>query len=142
MTTITVNLGPEVGIQNILVGPKDGESFKFEAISSDEIEVRDEYHSMHELYEHRMALNIALFNLINIYQKYPGGPQVMKSKLHYDGTMFDDYFIVMAVIPKIGQISYHYKLEHWDKFKVPEIEKTPEWDGHNSNDVIERLIKL
>jgi hypothetical protein len=28
----------------------------------DTIEVRDEYHSMHDLYEHRMALTIALFH--------------------------------------------------------------------------------
>ena len=111
-------------------------------ITGEKIEVRDEYHSMDELYEHRMALNIALFHAINIYQKYPGGPQVMKSKLHHDGTMFDGYFIVMLILPKIEQISYHYKLEHWDKFKISEVDRTPEWDGHDSNDVIERLMKL
>lgn len=114
-------------------------SFIFEC---DEIEVSDEYHSLHDLYRHRMALNIALFHMIHVYQKYPGGPQVMKSKLHGDGTMFEGYFIVMAVIPKIGQISYHYKLKHWDKFDIPEVERTPEYDGHNSEDVIERLLKL
>jgi len=106
-------------------------------------ECRDEYHSMHGLYQHRMALTIALFNMINIYRKYPGGPQVMKSKLHHDGTMFEGgYFIVMIVDPKIGQISYHYQLKHWDEFKIPEVERTPEWDGHSSLDALERLGKL
>lgn len=109
----------------------------------DDIEVRDEYHSMHELYQHRMALTIALFNFIHIFQRYPGGPEVIKSKLHHDGTMFEGgYFIVMLVHPKVGQISYHYKLKHWDKFKVPEVERTPEWDGHSSLEALERLMKL
>lgn len=106
------------------------------------IEYGDEYHTMHELYEHRMALNIALFNCwSSINEMGDGAPEVMKSKLHSDGTMFDDYFIVMAVTP-VGQISYHYKLKHWDKFKIPEVERTPKWDGHGSLQVIERLMRI
>jgi len=111
-------------------------------IIQSEGDISDEYHTMHELYQHRMALNIALFNMIHVYRKYPGGPVVLKSKLHSDGTMFEEYFIVTAVIPEIGQISYHYKLKHWDKFNIPEQERAPEWDGHNSLDVLERLGKL
>jgi len=106
--------------------------------------VSDGYHTMHELYQHRMALNIALFNSWydeSVPDGYYSQMQVMKSKLHHDGTMFDGYFIVMALTPH-GQISYHYKLEHWDKFKIPEVERTPEYDDHTSNDVIERLMKL
>ena len=111
-------------------------------------EVSDGYHTMHELYQHRMALNIALFNLWYEMHKYLvetdmiyDNPQVMKSKLHNDGTMFDGYFIVMAITPH-GQISYHYDLKYWDKFKIPEVERTPPYDGHNSQDVLERLMKL
>jgi hypothetical protein len=113
----------------------------------EDIEVRDEYHSMHELYEHRMALNIALFNVLNqIYPKF-GNIKVVKSRLHADGTMFDGYFIVMAYMHSvdnraINQISYHYKLKHWDKFKIPEVEMTPVWDGHSSLEAMERLMKL
>jgi hypothetical protein len=113
----------------------------------EQIDVTDGYHTMHELYEHRMALNIALFDYM--YQAYKrvefnvGGKElkVMKSKLHHDGTMFDGYFIVMAITLH-GQISYHYHLKHWDKFEIPEVEGTPPYDGHTSNDVIERLMKL
>lgn len=97
--------------------------------------VSDGYHTMHELYKHRMALNIALF------QAWKKEFTVIKSKLHSDGTMFDGYFIVMAITP-IGQISYHYKLKYWDKFLLTEVEKAPEWDGHSSLDVIERLFSL
>lgn len=105
------------------------------------IEYGDEYHTMHELYEHRMALNIALFNILANDEEYNCDNKVMKSKLHSDGTMFDGYFIVMAVTP-VGQISYHYHLKHWDKFKIPEVERTPKWDGHGSLQVIERLMRI
>lgn len=104
-------------------------------------EIGDEYHTMHELYQHRMALNIALFHVLNIWDYEIAGTRVMKSKLHNDGTMFEGYFIVMAITP-VGQISYHYKLKHWDKFQIPEVERTPKWDGHGSLEVMERLMKL
>jgi len=122
-----------------------------------QIEVSDEYHSMHDLYEHRMALTIALFNWWAESRRVTGKyfdisllpdyvqtrfPGVMKSKLHHDGTMFEGgYFIVMAVT-SVGQISYHYKLKYWDKFRIPEVERTPEWDGHSSLDALERLMEL
>jgi hypothetical protein len=149
MKTFEVHLGPEAGIQNMMVGKLGGESFFFMVLSNEDIEIRDEYHSMHELYEHRMALNIALFNFMYMvdssvrgnYLAVGGNHLIMKSKLHYDGTMFDGYFIVMALLPE-GQVSYHYKLKHWDKFKIPEVEKTPKWDGHTSKDVLERLMKV
>lgn len=116
-------------------------------ITGFDIEVSDGYHTMHELYQHRMALNIALFNAWN--QSILWGNvendhdiKVMKSKLHYDGTMFEGYFIVIA-ITDVGQISYHYKLKHWDKFRIPEVDKIPiPFDGHGSMEVIERLMRL
>lgn len=106
-------------------------------IESDDpnIKVSDEYHTMDELYQHRMALNIALFQAIR--RNY----EVMKSKLHHDGTMFDGYFIVMAITP-LGQISYHYHLKYWDKFDLYEVNRTPEYDGHTSLDVLDRLERL
>jgi hypothetical protein len=117
-------------------------------------DVADEYHTLHELYEHRMALNIALFNqwgktnmYFNVHEINEAAgkivcPVVMKSLKHHDGTMFGDYFIVMA-ITEFGQISYHYRLKHWNKFKyIPEVESTPEWDGHSSLQVMERLMLL
>lgn len=108
---------------------------------SNELEVSDGYHTMHELYEHRMALNVALFNFIHIYQNYPQGPRVLKSKLHDDGTMFEGYFIVAYNFH--FQISYHYDLKYWDLFKIPEVERVPwKYDDHMSKDVIERLLKL
>ena len=123
----------------------------------EDIEVRDEYHSMHELYQHRMALNIALFNMIERVSHWDSAAEtlfdndykVVKSKMHSDGTMFDGYFIVMLIVVKHEngeyrkeQISYHYKMKHWDKFQIPEVERTPPYDGHSAKDVLERLMSL
>jgi hypothetical protein len=110
------------------------------------LEVSDGFHTMHELYEHRMALNIALFHSwhTSIYSSEfdrRSNILVMKSKLHADGTMFEGYFIVMAITPA-GQISYHYKLKHWDKFRIPEVARTLPWDGHGTKEVLERLAQL
>ncbi len=102
----------------------------------DAANVSDGYHTMYELYRHRMALNIALFHALK--RDY----EVMKAKEHHDGTMFDGYFVVMAVIPGVGQISYHYKLKHWDKFQLTEVKRTPPYDGHTSLDVLSRLEQL
>lgn len=112
-------------------------------------DIADDYHSMNELYDHRMALNIALFKFlhdIDVEIRQNKGvknkPYIIKSKLHDDGTMFEGYFIVSMNGPD-GQISYHYKLEHWDKFPITEVERVPwKYDGHTSQDVIDRLLKL
>lgn len=116
----------------------DGEPL-FDIIGTEDLDVSDGYHTMGELYEHRMALNVALFNYI--YCDEHASIQVMKVKEHHDGTMFEGYFIVMAVNDK-EQISYHYDLKYWDLFRIPAVHRTPEYDGHTSKDVIERLLKL
>lgn len=111
------------------------------------IEVSDGYHTMTELYQHRIALFCAL---CKVYDGYITSLQsrvtCYKSKLHHDGTMFDDSFIVQMIVKqldgKIEQISYHIPIEYWDKFKLMTLEHGFEWDGHSSNDVIERLMRL
>jgi len=115
----------------------------------EEIEVSDGYHTMSELYDHRRALNVILFKMMyeldkqvrGAYLAEGGRHLIFKSKLHNDGSMFDGYFIVMA-ITHVGHISYHYNLKYWDDFKIPEVERAPEWDGHTSQDVVDRLLKL
>lgn len=111
--------------------------------------VSDGYHTMHELYQHRMALNIALFHAWHELSRVSEDTgnwfhiTVGKSKLHHDGTMFEGgYFVVFALTPK-GQITYHYQLKHWDEFKIPEYERVPvPYDGHSSLDVLDRLAQL
>ena len=89
-------------------------------------EFMDEYHSFNDLYTQRMYLTALAFN---------SNPSIAwKSKEHSDDSMFPGYFIVGITTPQ-GQYTYHYKLEHWDLFKVPELERAPEWDGHTAKDV-------
>jgi|SRR6187549_3736660 len=112
---------------------------------SGEAQERDEYHTMSELYEHRLALSSALFNyLSDLHLSFTAGdgPYIIKSKKHHDGSMFDGYFVVVMNSP-VGLISYHYKLEHWELFKIPEVESVPwPYDGHTSQDVVKRLLAL
>src|SRR5690625_1057854 len=92
----------------------------------------DGYHTFNELYYHRMML----FSVICNQNK----ELAWKSKLHDDGTMFDDYFIVGIETPQ-GQYTYHYHLDYWNRFDVRELDKAPKWDGHKPEDIT-RLLTL
>lgn len=116
-------------------------------ITASKIDVGDEYHKLSELYEMRLALSVALFKAFDSYiTPLNSRVRCWKSKLHSDGTMFEGYFIVGMAINSLSGgmelISFHYKMEHWSKFKVMELSKAPLYDGHTSKDVIERLMSL
>jgi hypothetical protein len=90
----------------------------------------DGYHTFNELYRHRYALFIALCRR---------EPSCWKSKEHSDGTMFDGEF-VCGFETKDGPITYHLPLEMWTLCDfIKTIPSAPEWDGHTSEDVINRL---
>ncbi len=109
--------------------------------------ITDGYHTFTELYNHRYAL---FYALTRIYDNYitPFNTKVTcwKSKLHSDNTMFEDSFIVGMTVrlfsEEIEYITYHLPLSWWDKFKLLELDKAPPYDGHSSDDVIERLLRL
>lgn len=94
----------------------------------------DGYHTFNELYHHRAIL----FSVIcNANQDI-----AWKSKLHHDGTMYDEMFIVGINTPE-GQATYHYDIEpYWPLFAVKELEKAPEWDGHTPDQAIWRIGTL
>lgn len=93
--------------------------------------VSDGDHTFDELYRHRCILFAALIN---------ANPDVSwKSKLHSDGTMFDNYFIV-GINTFGGQATYHYSMEYWELFKCKELERAPLWDGHTPEDAINRIM--
>lgn len=106
-------------------------------------ELSDGYHTFKELYQHRLLLTAHLFNSLHSrFYEWGNGAEVFKSYRHYDGELCFEggWFIVMSILPGIGQISYHYGNEHWDLFKIPEVEKPPvPFDGHTGADVLERL---
>ena len=87
----------------------------------------DGYHTFNELYHHRAVLFSIICNL-NRHVSW-------KSKLHHDGTMFDNMFIVGITTPE-GQYSYHYDIDpYWNMFNVTELDNAPEWDGHKPGDI-------
>lgn len=99
----------------------------------------DGYHTFNELYDHRRVLTAALFNEWAMANEF----EVHKSWRHSDGQRCfgGGWFIVVAELPT-GQISYHYEEEHWDLFKIPEVSKPHDYDGHNAQDVVDRLSAL
>lgn len=94
----------------------------------------DGYHTFGELYDHRIALWIA-------FCKFFGG--VWRTKTHSDGSKIEDWF-VLGLGQKSGfQITYHLPMKEWDRCGFAEtLDKAPEWDGHTSDDVLERLKRL
>lgn len=92
----------------------------------------DGYHTFNELYYHRAILFASL--------QYAYTGLFWKSKLHSDGTMFENYFIVGCDTPH-GMFSYHFHIDEWPLFDCKELPKAPEWDGHTSKDV-SRLLDL
>lgn len=97
-------------------------------------ETSDGYHTFNELYDHRAKL----FSVIVRCFK----DKAWKSKLHYDGTMYDGMFIVGIETPE-GQATYHYNIDpYWDMFECKELEKAPEWDGHTPQEAIDRISHL
>ena len=94
--------------------------------------ISDGHHTFQELYDGRMIMSVVI---CNTYSELS-----WKSKLHDDGTMFDDMFIVGCETPE-GSYTNHYPLRDWDLFEVIELEKARPFDGHTAAD-IGRLLSL
>lgn len=88
-------------------------------------ETSDGFHAFNELYEHRVLLwiNLCLTQKDKCY--------VVEN--HYDG------WFLLGMETEDGQISYHCPNKHLDF--VSQIKRHhPDFDGHTSKQVIERLI--
>ena len=109
----------------------------------------DGWHTFEELYNYRAIYNAGLVNMIVWAKKHTVGPggfddiDVIKSLRHFGGEKCYDgkYFVVMIKTP-YGQISNHYKLEHWNKFNCRSAKVGWKWDGHTMQESNARLIKL
>lgn len=103
--------------------------------------IKDEYHTMSELYYNRMVLFSVICGLVN--RKSDEEIFSWRSKLHdkEDGPMFDGFFIVGIRTPD-GDYTYHYQLKYWDYFdNCITLENAPRYDGHEPKD-IGRLYSL
>jgi hypothetical protein len=106
----------------------------------------DGYHTFDELYEHRIELFIAL---CKAYEKIgdewgSGGIEVWKSKKHSDGELaFGGTWFVLGIGTEKGeQITYHLPIAKWEEAPGDILDKAPEFDGHTSEDVLNRLKSL
>lgn len=102
-----------------------------------EVSISDGYHTFDELYYHRITLYIALCMAVAL-QRY-----VWRSKIHSDGSYYEGWFLLGINDEKGSQITYHIPLERWEEtsFAIT-LNKAPEFDGHSSNDVLERIKNL
>lgn len=108
----------------------------------------DGYHTFDELYDHRITLYIALcrhmHELLGI--ENPGKYKVWRSKKHSDGELCfgtGTQFVLGIGLTRGNQITYHIPIERWDETEFADTRiMAPEWDGHTSQDVIERLKNL
>lgn len=101
----------------------------------------DGYHTFGELYEHRIALFLVLAAFFNRY--YPNEYWAWRSKKHSDGSSYKGWF-TLGIGTKPGeQITYHLPMSRWKQTGFAKtLKQAPEFDGHTSDDVIERLYKL
>jgi hypothetical protein len=101
-------------------------------------ETSDGYHTFNELYEHRIALFIALCSEVD--RRTPTG-YVWRSKLHSDGTMFDGWFVTGIGTEPGDQITYHLPMSKWGDtdWLGTERPQAPDFDGHTAADVVVRL---
>lgn len=108
-------------------------------IASGNFTISDGYHTFEELYDHRITLFIALCKERDArFQQ-----EVWRSKVNGDGSTWNGWFILGLVRAAGDQITYHIPLDRWEETDFAEtLDKAPEFDGHTSQDVLERLKKL
>lgn len=103
--------------------------------------ISDQYHTFGELYDHRIALWIALCRLYH-NSTGPSSP-VWRSEKHSDGSDLDGWFLMGINQTKSIQMTYHLPMSKWDECHFAQrLETAPEWDGHTSADVLDRLRML
>lgn len=105
----------------------------------------DGYHTFDQLYEHRIELYIALCKMI-AQKKNPFKNPLWLSLKHSDGTEIKDWFILGIGKQKGQQITYHLPEKYLGKLAsnpmIEILDQAPEFDGHTSADVLERLKQL
>lgn len=109
-------------------------------------QVSDGYHTFDELYEHRVTLYITLCKILSkiMDNTSEGLPwcYVWRSKKHSDGSEWPGWFI-LGIDKFSSQITYHLPLGKWNETNFADtLNEAPEYDGHTSEDVLERLKNI
>ena len=95
--------------------------------------VSDGYHTFMELYDHRTMLWIL------VLKHYKD--QAFKTRLDDNGSSMDGWFIA-GLNTEFGQLTYHIPEIYWDYLDVQQLDRNASYDGHNSEDVLNRLAAL
>lgn len=110
------------------------------------VEASDGYHTFEELYDHRITLFIALGRYLASFCTalvLPEDLRPWRSKVNGDGSTWEGWFVMGIGKEKGKQITYHLPLSRWEETDFAEtLDQAPEFDGHTSEDVLERLKKL
>lgn len=107
----------------------------------DGVDVSDGFHSFEELYEHRCRLWIALCR-VHARTTSPTA-ECWRSRAHSDGGSIAGWFLLGLRKAKGKQMTYHLPDRLWDACSFAEtLPAAPEFDGHTSDDVLERLVLL
>lgn len=95
-------------------------------------EISDGYHTFGELYEHRHALFALVCSLL------PN--ESWKTHIQGDGEACPDGWFLAGLCYQPGeQLSYHLPEAWWPAIQAHELRQAPPWDGHSSQDVLDRL---
>jgi len=111
-------------------------------------ETSDGYHTFNELYEHRITLFITLCRICAEWVETEGdfglkGRKPWRSKTHSDDSVMHEWFILGIDKLNGKQITYHIPITKWDETEFADtLEKAPKFDGHTSEDVLQRLKEL
>lgn len=127
---------------------KQHDSFSSIHVFEGAAEATDGYHTFEELYNHRITLFIALCKMLDDYYSlafdtigadlHPG--RIWRSKVNGDGTTWDGWFIMGINQEEGKQITYHLPLDRWEETEfAATLDQAPAFDGHTSEDVINRL---
>lgn len=98
--------------------------------------VSDGYHTFGELYDHRIALFIALCRLAH----HETRSEVWRSRAHSDGEASEGWFLLGINKVSGNQITYHLPESEWERCGFAEtLGCAPTWDGHTSADALARI---
>lgn len=119
-----------------------GLNYMIKKLGADTNLISDGFHTFGELYDHRITLFLALGNVLDERREDDEDVITWKSTQHSDGSIWAGWFIAGIGKEPGKQITYHIPMNMWDKCLWDELGKAPEYDGHTSADVLERLLKL
>lgn len=108
------------------------QSLKVEQPNFQAGEISDGFHTFNELYEHRIALFIAL---CRAYREH-----AWKSRKHANGEEWDGWFIMGLFTEQGKQISYHLPISYWEMLvDIHTLEQQESWDGHAGKELVNRI---